>query len=82
MFYLYRDTSENMPAITTATGFVYVPLTFDMAILDISSPNLLNSVGKVDNNVVVIPRGRGDGRFPIEASYLFSEVREAATAGN
>ncbi len=82
VFYLYRNTPENVPAVTTATKFIYVPLAFDMAILDISSPNFLSPTGRVNGNAVVTPRGTGPGKFAVGTTFQFSELREAVANDN
>ena len=77
VMYLYEHDSENTPTITTATDFIYVPLAFDNAILDISLPNFLGATGRINDNTIVTPRGKGSGKFAAGTTFQFSELREA-----
>ena len=73
-----RRASESTPTITV-TEIFYVPLAFDNALFDISSSLSVGSTGRVNDNVVVVPRGTGPGMFPHGTTFTMAEIRKAVS---
>ncbi len=71
-----RRASEFTPTITVTEVF-YVTLAFDDAVLDISSSGSVGAVGRVNDDVVAVPRGTGPDMFPHGTTFTMSEIREA-----
>ena len=73
-----RRASDFTPTITV-TDIFYMTLAFDNAVLDISSSGNVGAVGRVNDDVVVVPRGTGPSMFPHGTTFTMSEIREAIT---
>lgn len=77
VFYLGERSASDFTSTITVTEVFYVPLSFDNALLDISTSTDVGAVGRVDDNVVVVPRGTGPGMFPHGTTFTMAEIREA-----
>ena len=81
VMYLYESSSEFVPTLTV-TDIFYAPLAFDNAVFDILSPGDVGAVGRVNDDVVAIPRGTGASMFAEGTTFTFSELRDAIETGS
>lgn len=77
VFYLGKRNASDFTSTITVTEIYYVPLSFDNALLDISTPTEVGAVGLVNDDVVVVPRATGPGMFPHGTTFTMSDIREA-----
>ena len=81
IIYLNERSAELVPTITV-TDVLYVTVAWDNAVFDILSPGDVGAVGRVNDDVVAIPRGTGASMFAEGTTFTFSELRDAIETGS
>ena len=72
--YLYEGPAHLAPTIAGITGVAYVPIALDNGVFDVDAAG---AVGRVDDGVVVRPRGISPVMFSEGTTFTVSELRAA-----
>lgn len=80
LLYLLERSSVYAPTVTVS-DVLYIPISFDNGVFDISASGAAGPVGIVDDNAIASPRGIGHNMFAAGTTFKLSEVRAAIESG-
>ena len=72
--YLYENPSSLAPTITSITDTAYVPIALDNGVFDVETTG---AVGRVDDDVIIRPRGISKIMFAEGTTFTAAAIREA-----
>lgn len=78
VLYLERVSTDYEPTIPSTLGdTIYVPLSFDNGVFDVTASGPIGAVGTVDDNTEVRPRGVRPWMFAEGTVFTAADIREA-----
>lgn len=72
--YLYKNPASLAPTITSITDAAYVPIALGNGVFDVETAG---AVGRVNDDVIIRPRGISEIMFAEGATFTAAEIRQS-----